>query len=495
MDELVETASGPVIGCSGDRVLSFLGIPYAAPPSGALRWQPPQPPDPWTTPRKCTRFGQSAWQSQTGPLDGIVPGNRVSNMGSDYLNLNVWTPSTDGKRPVMVWIHGGAFQLGSSSLGAYNGEKLARRGDVVVVTINYRLGAFGFLVIDHPDATPNCGLLDQVAALEWVRDNIAAFGGDPSRVTLFGVSAGGGSALSLMSMPRAEGLFHRAIVQSGATTLAPTREAALTVTETFADIAGVGARDLLALQALPTDVILKTQADTAVELSSTMGMMPFHPVIDGAVMTHSWLDARIAGMHANVGLIIGTTHDEMGLFRSLDPQLPTMDDDLLRRRLSGDPNHESLIASYRSLYPDMSASRLWTAITSDQAMWVPALRIAEAHQSHQPATYMYRFDWPAADDDMGSPHGIDIPFPFDTIDVEGWDEFIAGPERAHLLAKAMQHAWAAFAYSGDPTSPNLPTWDRFDPHGRATMILGPRSRIVHDPRGPIRETWMAGAAI
>src|SRR5687768_5952617 len=147
MDELVETASGPVIGCSGDRVLSFLGIPYAAPPSGALRWQPPQPPDPWTTPRKCTRFGQSAWQSQTGPLDGIVPGNRVSNMGSDYLNLNVWTPSTDGKRPVMVWIHGGAFQLGSSSLGAYNGEKLARRGDVVVVSINYRLGAFGFLVI------------------------------------------------------------------------------------------------------------------------------------------------------------------------------------------------------------------------------------------------------------------------------------------------------------------------------------------------------------
>ena len=222
-------------------------------------------------------------------------------------------------------------------------------------------------------------------------------------------------------------------------------------------------------------------------------MMPFHPVIDGTVMTHSWLDARVAGMHSDVSLIIGTTHDEMGLFRSLDPQLKTMDDDLLLHRCSSDPNHEALLASYRSVYPDVSPSHLWTAITSDQAMWLPALRIAEAHQAHQPATYMYRFDWPAADDDMGSPHGIDIPFPFDTIDVEGWDEFIDGPERAHLLAKAMQHAWAAFAYAGDPTSPNLPTWDRFDPDGRATMILGPRSRLVHDPRGPIRQAWMAGA--
>ena len=314
-------------------------------------------------------------------------------------------------------------------------------------------------------------------------------------MTLFGESAGAGSVLSLMSIPRAEGLFHRAIVQSGATDLVLTRDKALAVTEAVANAAGVGARDLLALQALPTDALLKAQAEAAAELLGSVGMMPFHPVIDGEVMTHSWLDARLAGLHADVRLIIGTTHDELGLFRALDPQLPTMDDDLLRRRLSSDPNHETLIASYRDIYPDAPASMLWTAITSDQAMWLPALRIAEAHQSHQPATYMYRFDWPAADDDMGSPHGIDIPFAFDTIDVDGWDEFIDGPERAHLLAKAIQHAWAAFAHSGDPTSPNLPTWHRFDPHGRATMILGPRSRLVHDPRGPIRETWMSGAAV
>ena len=495
MDELVETASGPVIGCSGDRVLAFLGIPYAAPPSGALRWQPPQPPDPWQHARQCNRFGHTAWQSSGGPLDGIVPGMRVTNMGNDCLNLNVWTPSTDGQRPVMVWIHGGAFQIGSSALGVYNGERLARRGDVVVVTLNYRLGALGFMVIEHPAAAPNCGLLDQIAALEWVRDNIASFGGDPSRVTVFGESAGAGSVLSLMSIPRAEGLFQRAIVQSGATDLALTRDAALTVTEAVANAVGVGPRDLLGLQAIPTDVLLKAQSEAAFELLGTVGMMPFHPTIDGAVMTHSWLDARAAGLHSDVSLIIGTTHDEMGLFRSLDPQLPSMDDDLLRRRLASDPNHETLIARYREIYPDVPASTLWTAITSDQAMWVPALRIAEAHQSHQPATYMYRFDWPAADSDMGSPHGIDIPFPFDTIDVDGWDDFIDGPERAHLLAKAIQHAWAAFAHSGDPTSPNLPTWNRFDPNSRATMILGPRSRLVHDPRGPIRETWMSGATV
>jgi para-nitrobenzyl esterase len=495
MDTLVETASGPVIGCSGDRVLAFLGIPYAAPPSGASRWQPPQPPEPWRQPRQCDRFGHAAWQATGGPFEGIVPGNRVTNMGNDCLNLNVWTPSVDGSRPVMVWLHGGAFQIGSSSLNAYNGERLARRGDVVVVTLNYRLGAFGFLMIDHPDAAPNCGLLDQVAALEWVRDNIAAFGGDPSRVTIFGESAGAGSVLSLMSMPSAEGLFHRAIVQSGATDLVQTRETALSITDAFADAAGVAPRDLLAMQALPTDAILRAQAETAAALQGTQGSMIFHPVVDGRVMTNSWLDARQAGLHRDVALIIGTTHDELGLFRSFDPQLPSMDDEMLRKRLLNDPNHEALIATYRSLYPDAHASILWTAITSDQAMWLPALRIAEAHQCHQPSTYMYRFDWPAADDDMGSPHGIDIPFAFDTIDVDGWDEFIDGPERAHLLAKAIQHAWAAFAHTGDPTSPNLPTWDRFEPQGRATMILGPRSHLVHDPRGPIRETWMAGAAV
>ncbi|TML18538.1 MAG: carboxylesterase family protein, partial [Actinobacteria bacterium] len=358
MDELVETASGPVIGCSGDRVLAFLGIPYAAPPAGALRWQPPQPREPWRRPRHCNRFGPTAWQATGGPLDGVVPGMRVTNMGNDCLNLNVWTPSTEGQRPVMVWIHGGAFQIGSAALGVYNGERLARRGDVVVVTINYRLGAFGFMLVDHPDATPNCGLLDQVAALEWVRDNIASFGGDPSRVTLFGESAGAGSVLSLMSIPRAEGLFHRAIVQSGATDLVLTRDKALAVTEAVANAAGVGARDLLALQALPTDALLKAQAEAAAELLGSVGMMPFHPVIDGEVMTHSWLDARLAGLHADVRLIIGTTHDELGLFRALDPQLPTMDDDLLRRRLTSDPNHETLIASYRDIYPDAPASML-----------------------------------------------------------------------------------------------------------------------------------------
>jgi carboxylesterase type B len=191
--------------------------------------------------------------------------------------------------------------------------------------------------------------------------------------------------------------------------------------------------------------------------------------------------------------MIGTTHDELGLFYKTDREFHSLDDDKLRARLGGGADADPIVAEYRSLYPDASSGALWTAISSDQAMWIPAVRIAEAHSRHQSATYMYRFDWPAADDNMGAPHGIDIPFAFDTIDVDGWDEFIDGPERAHLLAKAIQHAWAAFARTGDPTSPNLPTWDRFESDGRATMILGPHPKLVHDPRGPIRETWLAGA--
>ena len=199
------------------------------------------------------------------------------------------------------------------------------------------------------------------------------------------------------------------------------------------------------------------------------------------------------GLHRDVALIIGTTHDELALFYKADTHYDSLDDAGLRQRLAGNPAADDIVASYRSLYPDHPAGALWQAIISDQAMWLPALRIAEAHQRHQPATYMYRFDWPAADARMGAPHGIDIPFAFDTIDVDGWEDFIDGPDRAHLLSKAIQHAWAAFAHCGDPTSPNLPSWDRFDPDGRATMILGPKPALVHDPRRPIREVWRAAA--
>lgn len=490
MEPQVETSTGPVLGTAGDRVLAFLGIPYAAPPTGALRWQPPQPRDSWVKPRECRSCGPAAWQPLGGPLNGLVPGMGVTAMGSDCLTLNVWTPNLGGKAPVLVWIHGGGYQIGSSNLPVYDGARLARRTDAVVVSINYRLGAFGWMLIDHPDAAANCGLLDQIAALEWVRDNIAAFGGDPAQVTVFGESAGGGSVLSLLSSKQSAGLFANAIVQSGATDLTLTRDDALKVTATFADVVECRPSDLLALQALSSEQVLAAQQETANRLAASGGLMVFHPVVDGEVMSAGWLDARRQGLHAEVGLMIGTTHDELNLFVNFDPSWRTLDDAGLAARVAKlHRNPALLIDAYRDLHPEHTPGQIWNAINTDSAMWLPALRVAEAHAAHQPRTFMYRFDWPAADDELGAPHGIDIPFPFDTIDVDGWDSFVDGPERARLLAKAVQHAWAAFGRTGDPTSPNLPTWDAFSPAGRATMILGPSPQLVHDPRSTIRVAW------
>ena len=233
----VETTSGAVRGIPGNGHHAFLGIPFAAAPTGELRWAPPQPASAWTGVRDATAFGPAAWQPTGGPLDGLVPGMGSEDQGEDCLSLNIWTPAPDSAcRPVMVWIHGGAFSLGAGSLAAYDGTTLCTRTDTVVVTINYRVGALGFLVLDDETAAANVGILDQIESLKWVHDNIAAFGGDPDNVTIFGESAGGGSVLSVLSAPSAKGLFHRAIVQSGATELMLDRDPWVTQVPSAAEL-------------------------------------------------------------------------------------------------------------------------------------------------------------------------------------------------------------------------------------------------------------------
>jgi para-nitrobenzyl esterase len=496
------TTYGPVRGfaATGDRpddVVAFLGIPYAAPPVGELRWRAPRRPASWRTPLDATRFGPSAPQPVGGMLDGLVPGMAVGDIDEDCLTLNVWTPGVDAAaRPVLVWLHGGAFTIGGSSLPTYDGARLAAREDVVVVSCNYRLGALGFLVVDHLDAQANCGLLDQVAALEWVRDNIAAFGGDPGRVAVFGESAGAGSVLSLLSTTRSEGLFHAAIVQSGATDLVLTRDRALAVTDAFTSAAGVASNDVAALRALPVDQVLAAQAAAAQAVFGTVGMMPFHPTVDGDVMAHDWLGAATAGLSREVALVIGTTRNEMDLFRSFDPAADELDDASLRARFArqhADP--DAVVDAYRSVMPDAGAPEIWRASVTDTAMWLPALRVAEAHAAHQPDTWMYRFDWSAADPALGACHGIDIPFPFDTIDREGWDRFVADPEGARRLARAEQAAWAAVARIGAPGTDALPAWPRFDAAHRATMVLDAEPHVENDPRGPVREAWRGASTV
>jgi para-nitrobenzyl esterase len=490
MEPVVHTSRGPVRGDAGDRVFVFRGIPYAADPSGAGRFRPPQPPVSWTDTRDATTFGPAAPQPTQGALDGLVPGLAVDHVDEDCLSVNVWTPSLSGRRPVLVWLHGGAFTIGASSSPTYDGASLARRGDVVVVSCNYRLGVLGFGALDDDHGTnANCGLLDQVAALQWVCENAEAFGGDPSRVTVFGESAGGGSVLSLLAMPAARGLFQRAIVQSGMTTTVHTLDAARDATARVAHHAGIDGSDLLAWQRVPVGSLLDAQRAAAADLLGTVGLMPFHPTVDPATMPTSWLEAARQGHSHEVALVIGTTHDELDLFASMDPGLATLDDDGLVRRLAalGDPAR--IVSAYRDVYPEATARRIWQMVQTDTAMWMPAIHYAEAHRAVQPATFMYRFDWPAADEALGACHGIDIPFPFDSIEVPGWADFLDGPDRAHLLAKSVQHAWAAFAHGADPTSPGLPHWVRYDTASRPTMVLGPESALVHDPRAPIRALW------
>ena len=482
----VATTNGPVRGHTGPGCLTFRAIPFAAAPVGDLRWAAPAPPAPWTEPRDALDPGPASWQPVGGPLDGLVPGMGSEIQGDDCLHLEVHTPSVDGARPVLVWIHGGAFSLGANSLGVYDGSRLAAAGDVVVVTINYRLGALGFLMLGDPSCTPNVGLLDQVAALAWVRDNIAAFGGDPSRVTIFGESAGGGSVLSLLSMPVARGLFAGAIVQSGATDLLLEPVRAAEVATTFARCAGVEPGDIDALRALSGPEVIAAQSAAAMELFATVGTMPFHPCVDGTVMPETWLEAARNGSNP-VPVIIGTTRDEMDLFRSFDPEAGSLDAPHLRTRLAavgGDV--DALIDAYASTGA-VEPPEVWRRANTDISMWLPALRIASARAEHGP-TWMYRFDWEARSPDMGAPHGVDIPFAFDTIDRDGWDEFVDRPHEARALAAIIGGAWSSFARQGRPMLDGI-DWPRYDAGRRHTALFGPTITIESDPNGAVRRAW------
>jgi para-nitrobenzyl esterase len=483
----VETTTGVVRGSSAAGHHAFLGIPYAAAPVGPLRFAAPGPLSSWSGVRDATRYGPAAWQPTGGPLDGLVPGMGSEDQADDCLSLNIWTPAADdARRPVMVWIHGGAFSLGAGSLPVYDGTRLCTTTDTLVVTINYRLGALGFLALDDDTAVANVGILDQIAALQWVRDNIAVFGGDPDNVTIFGESAGGGSVLSLLSAPRAQGLFHRAIVQSGATDLMIDRDRARLVLEAFARCAGVDADDIDALRALEPSAVLAAQAQAAGELFTTVGTMPFHPCTDGDVLPFTWQQAAEQGV-SSVPLIIGTTRDEMALFAGFDPAAATLDAAGLRARISRlgrDP--EALIAAYAET-GTTDPPAVWRRITTDNAMWLAALQFAGAYAEHAPV-WMYRFDWTASEPSLGAPHGIDIPFPFDTIDEGGWDRFVSDPAAAHGLAATMQSLWATFARTGDPSIESTP-WPRYDGERRSTLILGPSVHTTEDPNGAVRRAW------
>jgi para-nitrobenzyl esterase len=502
MATIVEVSSGRLDGAREDGLLVFRGIPFARPPLGPLRFEPPRPVEPWAGVRDAKRFGPAA--VQTRDLIGPSVGFDQPESAEDSLTLNVWTPGTDAaRRPVLVWIHGGAFTIGSGSQRVLDGATLARRGDSVVVTINYRLGALGFLRLSGTSlarelaTTGNEGLLDQIAALAWVRREIARFGGDPDNVTIFGESAGSISCSLLLTMPRARGLFQRAILQSGPPTLVSTPAVAGHVAEAVLQRLGDAAASAARLRDLAVDEIRRAQANVILQLGLETRGMPFRPCADGDLVPADPMAAIADGCARDVPVLVGTTRDEMKLFALLDPASLTLDAVTLLRRCERNlPGRaRELIDGYRAARSargePATPPELWFAIESDRLFRIASMRLAALQRVRQPHTYAYCFTWesPYRHGILGAAHALDIPFVFGTQDRPELTAFTGGGPAARALAERIQDAWLAFARTGDPAHPGLPAWPAYDADRRATMLLGARCELVDAPREAERRLW------
>jgi para-nitrobenzyl esterase len=510
-DSIVRTTQGRVEGVTADTpsgpVTAFLGIPYARPPLGDLRFRAPVAATPWEGVRPATAFGPSPVQAAEGMLGGAVPGMAVGDVSEDCLTVNVWVPAGDaGPRAVLAWVYGGAFVIGGSALATYDGARLAAEQGVVVASFNYRVGALGFLDLrrfggEAAGTLTNVGLRDQLLALRWIVDNAANFGGDPEKVTVFGESAGAGSILHLVTSPHHRGAMRRAIPQSPGVDFTQDADVAGAVAGRLLDKLGLSSA--AELRDVPADAILKAQEDTSMELLVEYGSMVFHPVVDGDVVAATPSIAFARGDAADVDLLIGSTVHELRLFPDLRaddltvPALAAWTRSYLQARMATDPPEgvpEALLQAYLDRAagtPRPRQSDAWAALQTDGGMRLPAERIAEAQSAHNPVTYAYHFAWEAhhPERDMGAFHAIDLPFVFDTFDREGWDAFLGIDDDGRAVGRMMRSAWAAFARSGDPSSPEIGDWPRFDVDRRATMILDAKPAVALDPLAVERDLW------
>ena len=497
VDVVVETAQGRVRGERGEGAAVFMGIPYAAPPTGARRFRPPEPAPPWAGVRDALEAGPVAPQLPS-PLENLLGRRELVWDEAGCLTLNVWTPEPGaGARPVLVWIHGGAFLNGSGSVPWYDGTHLARDNDVVVVTINYRLGAFGFLHLADQagpafEGSGLCGILDQVAALRWVQENAAAFGGDPGNVTVFGESAGGMSVGTLLALDAARGLFHRAILESGAGHHASSREEADRITAELLGALDLGAGGAARLAELPADAIL--QAQGAISQTYVSRGLAFQPVVDGALLPARPVERVAAGSARDVAVLAGTNLDEWNLFSALDPKMEGLDEDRLVEAVGahfGDRERAArVVAEYRRGRPGATPAQVLAAATTDATFRIPAIRLAEAQHRAGGRAWMYLFTWatPAFGGRLGSCHALELPFVFDNLDKPGAD-FLVGPEPPAALAKTMSATWAGFSRAGDPAGGPLGLWPAYEPGSRATMVFDAQSRLEEDPMGTERALW------
>jgi para-nitrobenzyl esterase len=504
--QVVTLGTGRLAGERERGVWVYRGIPYARPPVGPLRWSSPEPPAPWSGVRDARRSGPAA--PQPGPVTRILRALSPPPEGQseDCLRLDVWTPRADGRRrPVLVWLHGGAFVLGTGASRLYAGARLAREGDLVVVAPNYRLGALGFLNLralrpGDPELPANLGLLDQIAALRWVRQNIEAFGGDPERVTVFGESAGAMSVATLLGAPRARDLFRGAICQSGAAHHVASGEQAARVARRFLEALGLGEPDLGALRARPVGEILAAQQATTLALRLPLGQLTWQPSLDGDLLPRPPLEAIAEAAAPAPPLLVGTNLDEWKLFMLADLRGRRLDEAGLRARLErtfaangGEPAHARVAFEvYRApdpLRPGAAPWERWAAFQGDRVFHVPAARLAEARAAGG-RTWAYLFTWapPLLRRRVGSCHGLEIPFVFGSLH-EPWLRALFGGPLAPALSRRMQRAWIEFARSGRPADDALPDWPAWEPARRATRLFGRRDAVLEAPLAATLAFW------
>lgn len=504
---VVRTSAGKLRGTAIEGACAFLSIPYGAPTEGANRFMPPRPPEKWSGVRDAVAFRAQAPQSRLGfpvrpELADFGGPSDPSPESEDCLALNVWTQSPDpaARRPVMVWLHGGAFAFGSSNQVRLRGSRLCRR-DVVVVTVNQRLNIFGHLDLSRVGGAEyaqsgNAGVLDMLAALRWVRDNIGAFGGNPDNVTIFGESGGGAKVSTLLAVPAARGLFHKAIVQSGAAVRLREPERGARLAEAVLKVLGIGRTELPKLHEVPVKQMLAAIEPAQREIGPSRWPLfdryPFGPTVDGDTLPDHPFHPAAAGASPSVPLLIGDTRDEMASFLAHDDAVwhrRVTEEDMRARiaRVAGDRT-DRVIELYRRRLPDANPTERLLATLTDSNFRLRSLYAAERRAALGGPVWMYSFAWrtPAFDGRLGAPHALDVPFTFDTIDLTKATDRSAG---AHVLAALMADTWARFAHTGRPSHERLPEWSAYTAERRATMVLDESPRVVDDPGHEARLLW------
>ncbi len=488
--KIIETKSGKIQGIVETKLEVFKGIPYAEPPINELRFLPPKPKKSWTGVLEATKYSACAFQGYTELEEWF---GKYQPESEDCLYLNIWTPASDNKkRPVMFWIHGGAFIMGTGNDPMYSGSVFAQRGDLVVVTINYRLGALGFLYV--PGTTINVGSQDQILALKWVKENIHLFGGDPNNITIFGESAGAYSVLSLCSMPAAKGFFKRVIAQSP-----PFIDPAVSdkSSKKLLRQLGVKGKDLTELRKIPPEKIIEAQNE--IFKSDPTNIMAFRPMLEPETWPMHPQKAFEKGDCKNIDLMIGTNFEEAKLFTAMEMLQKLVVEG--EKALIGyfmlmgvsPEKSKAIIETYKEARKgklSVEPKEIFDAVLTDAMFRVPATRLLEAQSKHQPNTYNYMFKWftPAMGGKFGCCHALELPFVFGNLD-STFKPILVIDSETKALSEQIMDAWIAFARTGNPNNKGLPEWPAYDSKSRATMALAIQPKVWNALFDQERKAW------